>query len=68
MMSTLVPAWILCGPFLAILVLNSMFNSGTSAMSSRPASLGPDRDLDGRVPTGRVGVTEGRLHDRRLDQ
>ena len=32
MTSALVPMWILGGPFIALLVLNSLYKGGTSAM------------------------------------
>lgn len=39
MVAVLVPVWILGGTFLAVIVLNSMFNAGTSEMSKRAARL-----------------------------
>jgi hypothetical protein len=35
MTSALVPIWILGAPLIALIVLSSMFQSGTSAMSER---------------------------------
>jgi hypothetical protein len=53
MISALVPTWILGGAFIALLVLNGMFQSGSSSMSDSRQPLGP-ADERGRVAAGRT--------------
>jgi hypothetical protein len=47
MISALVPTWILGASLIALVILNAMFNGGTSSMRDGREDLSPDADTVG---------------------